>query len=235
MDENGCGGCLFPSDSCPDWLTFNCEGSSVMFEVPQVEGCTLKTLMICIDYSSTLDNITSNGLANLLVKNYTKATIQLYKREALASFEDEEGQRVVSSIEPCNKVEVVVVFENGFIVKKTTVYLVYDEPIGEKMEQYCQEQEEIVCSGDEDECFVREVSSNAQEYNVIVSSSGDENECVVRNVSPQVVLAPMEDLQHNRRKKIFKWRWKTVLGKVKLQLDCKFVILMLKGGNHPWL
>ncbi|XP_024641889.2 disease resistance protein RPV1 isoform X1 [Medicago truncatula] len=208
MDENGCGGCLFPSDSCPDWLTFNCEGSSVMFEVPQVEGCTLKTMMICIDYSSTLDNITSNGLANLLVKNYTKATIQLYKREALASFEDEEGQRVVSSIEPCNKVEVVAVFENGFIVKKTTVYLVYDEPIGEKMEQ-CQEQEEIVCSGDEDECFVREVSSNAQDYNVIVSS-GDENECVVRNVSPQVALAPMEDLQHNRRKKVFKWRWKTV-------------------------
>jgi len=41
------------------------------------------------------------------------------------------------------------------------------------MEQ-CQEQEEIVCSGDEDECFVREVSSNAQDYNVIVSSSGDE-------------------------------------------------------------
>ena len=58
-------------------------------------------------------------------------------------------------------------------MKKTTVYLVYDEPIGEKMEQ-CQEQEEIVCSGDEDECFVREVSSNAQDYNVIVSSSGDE-------------------------------------------------------------
>ncbi|KEH25154.1 disease resistance protein (TIR-NBS-LRR class) [Medicago truncatula] len=155
MDENGCGGCLFPSDSCPDWLTFNCEGSSVMFEVPQVEGRTLKTLMICIDYSTTLDNITSNGLANLLVKNYTKATIQLYKSEALVSFEDEEGQRVVSSIEPCNKVEVVSVFENGFIVKKTTVYLVYDEPIRENMEQ-CQEQEEndIVCSsGDEDECY----------------------------------------------------------------------------------
>lgn len=58
--------------------------------------------------------------------------------------------------------------------------------------------------------LLREVSSNAQDYNVIVGSSGDENECVVRNVSPQVALAPMEDLKHNRRKKIFKWRWKTV-------------------------
>jgi len=36
------------------------------------------------------------------------------------------------------------------------------------------------------------------------------NECVVRNVSPQVALAPMEDLKINRRKKILKWRWKTV-------------------------
>jgi len=111
MDENGCGGCLFPSDSCPDWLTFTCEGSSVTFEVPQVEGCTLKTMMICIDYSSTLDNIASNGLANLLVKNYTKATIQLYKSEALVSFEDEEGQRVVSSIEPCKKWRLLLFLE----------------------------------------------------------------------------------------------------------------------------
>jgi len=76
------------------------------------------------------------------------------------------------------------------------------------MEQ-CQAQEDndIVCSGDEDECFVREVSCNAQDYNVFVSS-GDENECFVRKVSPQV--APVNDLKHNKRKKILKWRWKMV-------------------------
>jgi hypothetical protein len=45
--------------------------------------------------------------------------------EALTiSLEDEEGTRVISSIESGNKVEVAV-FENGFIMK-TTVYLVYD-------------------------------------------------------------------------------------------------------------
>jgi hypothetical protein len=131
IDVNGCDGCLLTDDIYPDWLSFSCEGSSVTFEVPQVEGRNLKTMM-CVVYTSTPDNITSDGLKNVLVKNFTKATIQLYKREALVSFEDEEGQRVVSSIEPGNKVEVAVVFENGFIVKNATVYLVYEEPIGKK-------------------------------------------------------------------------------------------------------
>ncbi|KEH25115.1 putative TIR domain, winged helix-turn-helix DNA-binding domain-containing protein [Medicago truncatula] len=125
IDGNGNGGCFLPSDSYPNWLTYSSEGSSLTFEVPHVEGRNLKTMM-CIVYTSTLDNVTSSGLKNMLVINYTKATIQLYKSEALFSFEHEEGQRVVSSIEPGNKVEVVFVFENDFIVKKTTVYLVYD-------------------------------------------------------------------------------------------------------------
>ncbi|CAJ2662873.1 unnamed protein product [Trifolium pratense] len=114
IDESG--GCVLPIDSYPNWLSFDCEGSSVIFEVPQVEGHNLKSLM-CITCSSTPDNITSDSLKNVLVKNYTKATIQLYKKETLASFEDEEGQRVVSSIEPGNKVEIIVVFGNGFVVK----------------------------------------------------------------------------------------------------------------------
>jgi len=100
-DDNG-----FDEDSS---VTFNCEGSAVTFEVPQVEGRMLKTIMICIVYLNP-DNITSDGLTNLMVKNYTEATIQLFKREAIISFDDEEGQRVVSSIEPGNRVEFVAVF-----------------------------------------------------------------------------------------------------------------------------
>jgi len=160
VDENG--GCVLPNNSYPDWLGFSYDGTSVIFEVPQVEGHNLKSLM-CIAYTSTPDNITSDGLKHVLVKNYTKATIQLYKREALASFEDEELKRVISSIGPGNKVEVVVVFENGFIVKKTTVYLVYDKPIGEKMEQ-CQTIKEnaIVCNGGDNECSVRRSSPQVE-------------------------------------------------------------------------
>ncbi|XP_024641389.1 disease resistance protein RPV1 isoform X2 [Medicago truncatula] len=135
MDGNGSGGCFLPNDSYPNWLTYSSEGSSVKFEVPQVEGRNLKTIM-CNVCTSTPDNVTSSGLKNMLLKNYTKATIQLYKSEALVSFEDEEGQRVVSSLEPGNKVEIHFVLENDFIVKKTTIYLVYDEPVSKTMELY---------------------------------------------------------------------------------------------------
>lgn len=123
---------ILPDDSYPDWLTFSCKGSSVTFEVPHVEGRNLKTIM-CAIYSSCPGNIASDGLKVVLVKNCTKNTIQLYKRNALlASFDEGEWQRVVSNVEPGNKIEVIIVFGNEFIVKKTMVYLVYDEPMEEK-------------------------------------------------------------------------------------------------------
>jgi len=114
-----------------NWLT---EGSSVNFIVPQVKGHNLKTMMFTV-YSSSQDNITLDGLKNVWVINHTKTTIQLYKRKAFASFENEEWQRVVSNMEPGDKVEIVVVFGNSFIVMKTAVYLIFDEPIGENLGQ----------------------------------------------------------------------------------------------------
>ncbi|WJX70670.1 hypothetical protein P8452_54749 [Trifolium repens] len=179
VDESG--GCVLPNDSYPNWLSFDCEGSSVIFEVPQVEGHNLKSLM-CITCTSTPDNITSDGLKNVLVKNYTKATIQLYNNETLASFEDEEGQRVVSSIEPGNKVEIIVVFGNGFIVKKTSVYLIYEQ-------LDTQEELATVSDGDENECSVRGSSPQVElvdEKDIVFS--GDDNEGIVRTSSQQVEL-----------------------------------------------
>ena len=147
VDEGA--GCLLVGNSYSNVLSFNCNGSSVIFEVPRVEGRNLRSVM-CIAYSSTPNNIAPDVVKNVLVINYTKVTIQLYKTEALASLEDENGKRVVSSMEPRNKVEVVVVIGNGFIVKKTIIYLIYDGPVEEKMEQ-CQapEENDIVCIGDE--------------------------------------------------------------------------------------
>ncbi|CAI8586600.1 unnamed protein product [Vicia faba] len=174
MDVNGSGGCLFPGDSYPDWLTFHSEGSSVTFKVPQVEGRNLKTMM-CIVYTTTLDNITTDGLKNLLVKNYTKATIQLYKREALVSLEDEERRRVVSSLEPGNKVEIVFVFENSLVVKKIAVYLIYDKPIGKIM----------------DLCHLPDLN--------VVACCDDENECSVKRFSTRE--DPTDDFDQNRKKK----------------------------------
>ena len=173
MTVDGRGIFLLPCDNYPNWLTFNSKGYSVVFEVPQVEGRSLKTMM-CIVYSSSPNDITSDGLKNVLVINHTKTTIQLYKREALSSLENEEWQRVVSNMEPGDKVEIVVVLENSFIVMKTSVYLIYDEPIGEKREK-----------------------CHAPDKNVIVG--GDENQCAAKRVSPYV--EPTDDIKQTKKKK----------------------------------
>lgn len=120
-------------ESHPYCFNFNCDGSSVKFEVPIVLGRNLNTIM-CVVYPSTPDNITSDDpIKSVLVINYTKATIMLFKTEALASFEDEELQSAISSIQIGNKVEFVVVSESNFVVKSTRIYLIYDGPIHKEL------------------------------------------------------------------------------------------------------
>ncbi|KAL2658720.1 hypothetical protein AAZV13_03G042500 [Glycine max] len=214
--SDGGGGCLLPGDSYPDWLTFNSEGSSLTFEIPQVNARNLKKMMCHVHYSSP-ENITSDGLKNLLVINHTKAIIQLYKRNALVSFEDEEWQGVLSKIEPGNKVQIVVVFWSKLTVYKTTIYLIY-EPMNEKIEHSRALNKNVMdSSGDENECVVGTISlqvesiykptndilehCHASNKNAIVSSS-DENACVVRPFSPQV--ESIDDLRCVSKKGLIK-------------------------------
>jgi hypothetical protein len=158
MTVNALDGCLIPGDNYPSWLTFNSKGSSVIFAVPQVKGRNLKTMM-CFVYSSSPDNITSYGLNNVLVINHTKTTIKLYKKEAFSSFQNGDWQRVLSNMEPGDKVEIVVVFGNNFVVLKTAVYLIYDEPIDEKLEQcHSPDKNFVVDSGDENESGSKSIS-----------------------------------------------------------------------------
>ncbi|XP_014629005.1 disease resistance protein RUN1 isoform X3 [Glycine max] len=211
--SDGGGGCLLPGDSYPDWLTFNSEGSSLTFEIPQVNGRNLKKMMCHVHYSSP-ENITSDGLKNLLVINHTKAIIQLYKRNALVSFEDEEWQGVLSKIEPGNKVQIVVVFWSKLTVYKTTIYLIY-EPMNEKIEHSRALNKNVMdSSGEENECVVGTISlqvesiykptndimehCHASNKNAIVSSS-DENECVVGTISLQVesIYKPTNDIMEH--------------------------------------
>ncbi|KAL5133295.1 putative disease resistance protein [Glycine soja] len=210
------GGCLLPGDSYPDWLTFNSEGSSVTFKIPQVKGRNLKKMMCHVHYSSP-ENITSDGLKNLLVINHSKAIIQLYKRNALVSFEDDEWHGVLSKIEPGNKVQIVVVFWSKLTVYKTTIYLIY-EPMNEKIEHSHAPNKNVMdSSGDENECVVGTISlqvesiykptndimehCHASNKNAIVSSS-DENACVVRPSSPQV--ESIDDLRCVSKKGLIK-------------------------------
>jgi hypothetical protein len=66
----------------------------------------------------------------MLIINYTKTTIHAYKRDTLTSFDDEDWQSITSNLEPGNKVGIVVVFGEGFIVEKTTVSLLYADVVG---------------------------------------------------------------------------------------------------------
>ncbi|KAK7349896.1 hypothetical protein VNO77_07740 [Canavalia gladiata] len=116
-----------------DWSTFSCNGSSVRFELSQMDGCRLKSMILMINYSSS-GNITSEGCQNVLFMNCTKRTFVVYKRDKLSSFEDDEWKSITSNLEPGDKMEIIVTFEHGFVVQKTTVYLKYDEPIHEEME-----------------------------------------------------------------------------------------------------
>ncbi|MCH79268.1 disease resistance protein (TIR-NBS-LRR class) [Trifolium medium] len=143
---------LLPGDNYPDWLTFNSNSSSVSFEVPQVEGRSLKTIMCIIVYSSSPDNTTTESFEVLLgVINCTKDTKQVYNIDrSLALFDEEEWQSLISNIEPGNKIDVIVGFTNEFIVKETTIYLVYDEPNEEQTnDSHETDENDIVSSGNE--------------------------------------------------------------------------------------
>jgi hypothetical protein len=86
----------------------------------------------------------------MLIINYTKATIHAYKRDTLTSFEDEDWQSITSNLEPGNKVEIIVVFGEGFIVDKTIISLLYDEPLDKEMEGcHVVNEEDVIVSGND--------------------------------------------------------------------------------------
>ncbi|XP_058729210.1 disease resistance protein RUN1-like isoform X2 [Vicia villosa] len=127
---------FLPGDHNSEWLTFSCKGCSIKFDLPKMKGRNLKSVMLFIVYRTSSDNMTSEGCLGVLIINHTKTTIQAYKRETLTSFEDEDWQSITSNLEPGNKVEVMIVFADGFIVEKTTVSLLYDESINKEMEHH---------------------------------------------------------------------------------------------------
>ncbi|XLU41823.1 hypothetical protein S245_036637 [Arachis hypogaea] len=125
------GECLLPGNKNPDWLTFSGEGSFVNFDVPHVNGYKLKTMMLCVSYSSSPNIKVSEGhiIKNLFIINLTKTTHYLYDGDTLASLREEEWHKVISNLEAKDEVQIVVVARVGIIMKKITVYLIYGEPI----------------------------------------------------------------------------------------------------------
>ncbi|KAK2379126.1 disease resistance protein RPS6 [Trifolium repens] len=147
--DGSTGSFMPPSNNKSDWFNLSCKGCSVTFDVPTMKGNNLKSMMLFVTYYSSPDNITSECCQGVLIINYTKTTIHAYKRDTLTSFGHGDWQTITSNLEPGNKVEVMVVFGEGFIVEKTTLSLLYDEPINKEM-KHCKavhEEDVIVSSG----------------------------------------------------------------------------------------
>jgi hypothetical protein len=126
---------FLPGNNYPSWLAYKCEGPSVHFKVPENSDRCIKGITSCVLYSSTTENLANECLTGVLIINYTKCTIQIYKRDTVTSFNDEDWKGLTSNLEPGDEVEIFVAFGHGLIVKETTVYLVYDQSITTEFEQ----------------------------------------------------------------------------------------------------
>ncbi|KAF7845140.1 TMV resistance protein N-like [Senna tora] len=131
LQGKNCGGfddSYLPGGQFPDWFIFKGEGCSVFFKVPQVFGWCLKAMVLNIVYSSSCvdSTMTSQFLINILIINYTKATVKHHKRESVIPEDNEEWEDMISSIAPADVVEIVLNIGTQHTVRRIIAYLLYD-------------------------------------------------------------------------------------------------------------
>ncbi|MED6175786.1 hypothetical protein PIB30_081602 [Stylosanthes scabra] len=112
----------------PDCLTFSGDDSSVTFEVPQVDGRNLKTVMLYVVHSSSpnITNVEGHVLQKVLIMNHTKNTFVEFALDELTSMKYEKWHNVMSNLQAGNKVEILILW-SVFNVTKIAVYLIYAE------------------------------------------------------------------------------------------------------------
>jgi hypothetical protein len=115
------------ADNYLSWLAYKSEGPSVLFRVPEDSDRCMKGITLCALYSSTHENLATECLPSVLIINYTKFTIQIYKRDIVMSFNDEDWQNVSSNLGVGDNVEIFIAIGHGFAVKEMVVYLIYDQ------------------------------------------------------------------------------------------------------------
>ncbi|XP_047175591.1 uncharacterized protein LOC124843015 [Vigna umbellata] len=118
-----------PSDNYPHWLAYKNEGHSVNFTVP--DNFHMDGMILCVEHLARLDDPTQY-LSCVLMVNYTECTIQLFNRETLTSLNDVDWQGVISHMGCGDKLEIFIIFEKGFEVQKTAVYLVCNDQLTEE-------------------------------------------------------------------------------------------------------
>jgi hypothetical protein len=117
---------VLPGDNFPYWLTCAGEGHSVFFVVPEDCYHHMKGMTLCIVYSSSPENTAAECLKSVLVVNYTKHTIQIYKRETAIRFNDEDWEGLISNLGPGDQVEIFVTFGQRLAIKKTAVFVIVE-------------------------------------------------------------------------------------------------------------
>jgi hypothetical protein len=117
---------FLPGDNYPSWLAYTFKGPSVVFQVPEDNDCCMKGITLCVIYSSTYEKLATDCFPSVLIINYTKFTIQIFKQDTVRSFHDEDWQGLISNLGVGDNVEIFVAIGHGFTVKEMAVYLVYD-------------------------------------------------------------------------------------------------------------
>ncbi|XP_061350813.1 disease resistance protein RUN1-like [Gastrolobium bilobum] len=134
LTNNASNDIFLPGDNCPYWLAYTGEGHSVFFQVPSDSDFHMKGMILCVVYSSNPKNMVVKNVGSVLISNYTKSTILIYKGDIALSFNDEDWTAVISNLGAGDNVEIFVTFENGMTVKETAVYLICGQSIIVEME-----------------------------------------------------------------------------------------------------
>ncbi|RHN38975.1 putative TIR domain, P-loop containing nucleoside triphosphate hydrolase [Medicago truncatula] len=135
LTTNDSGEFFLPGDNYPSWLAYTGEGPSVRFQVPKDSDHCIKGITLCVVYSSTIsENMVTECLASVLIINYTKFTVHIYKRDTIMSFNDEDWKNITSNLGPGDNVEIFVAFGHELIVKETAAYLIYNHSVTKEIE-----------------------------------------------------------------------------------------------------
>ncbi|KAL2330859.1 hypothetical protein Fmac_018440 [Flemingia macrophylla] len=116
---------FLPGDNFPYWWAHTGDEHSVYFTMP--DNCCIKGIALCIAYLSIPEITTIECLRSIIMVNYTKCNIQIFKRDTVISFNDIDWQCMISHLEVGDQVEVFVTFRHELVVKKIAVYLMYGE------------------------------------------------------------------------------------------------------------
>ncbi|XP_061350461.1 disease resistance protein RUN1-like [Gastrolobium bilobum] len=134
LTNNASNDFFLPGDNCPNWLAYTNEGHSVFFQVPADSDFHMKGMILYVVYSSNPENMAVESVVSVLIINYTKCTILIYKGDTAMSFNDEDWEGLISNLGAGDNIEIFVAFENGMIVKETYIYLTCGQSIIVEME-----------------------------------------------------------------------------------------------------